>query len=406
MRPLKFVMLTTFYPPYYLGGDALHVYYLSNELAKLGHEVHVIHSIDAYYLNRKKTSSGDYPNHERVSLHPLKSKLGIIAPLVCGFAGLSHPLASKALELVEEIQPDVVHHHNIVGFGPTVLDARAPKVFYTAHDYWLICPRNNLLKPDKTFCDRRRNCFACCLLWKRPPQLWRYTGVLDKKLSHVDTIIAPSNYMRNTLESAGISRPIVTTPNFVPEPEEAGVPIYHSSYFLFVGLLEEHKGVLNLVEAFCHAKEEIDANLLIVGIGSLEDKLHQVIAQNGCQSRVKLLGKISDRRVLTNLYANALALVIPSIGTENAPLVALEALACGTPVIASNQGGLPEIAEPINPQLVFSEGSITLLADTLKSFDKANYDRNEIRQIARERYSAERFIHSYLELFGPGLISK
>ena len=391
-------MLTTFYPPYHLGGDALHVYYLSNELAKLGHEVHVIHSIDAYYLNRRKTPSGDYPNHGRVSLHPLKSKLGIIAPLVCGFAGLSHPLASKALELVREIQPDVVHHHNIVGFGPGILGARAPKVFYTAHDYWLICPRNNLLKPDKTFCDRRRSCFACCLLWKRPPQLWRYTGLLDKKLSNIDAIIAPSDYMKRTLEGAGISYPVVTIHNFVPEPEEAGEPIYRFPYFLFVGLLEEHKGVLKLVEAFCQAREEIDANLLIVGSGSLKNRLHQVIAQNGCQDRVKLLGKISDRRVLTNLYANALTLVIPSIWPENAPLVALEALACGTPLIASNQGGLPEIVESINPQLVFSEGSITLLADTFKSFDRTNYDRNEIRQIARERYSAERFIHIYLGL--------
>jgi glycosyltransferase involved in cell wall biosynthesis len=79
-------------------------------------------------------------------------------------------------------------------------------------------------------------------------------------------------------------------------------------------------------------------------------------------------------------------------------LVALEALTCGTPVIASNQGGLPEIAEPINPQLVFSEDSTILLADILKSFDKANYDRNEIRQLARERCSAERFTNSYLGL--------
>jgi len=387
-------MLTTFYPPYYLGGDALHVYYLSNELAKLGHEVHVIHSIDAYYLNRRIAPSGNYPNHKRVFLHPLESKLGIAAPLLSGFVGLSYPLTSKALKLVAEIKPDVVHHHNIVGFGPSVLDARAPKVFYTAHDYWLICPRNNLLKPDKTFCESRRNCFACCLLWKRPPQLWRYVRTLDKKLSNIDTIIAPSDYMRNTLESAAISRPVVTIPNFVPEPEEAGEPIYRFAYFLFVGLLEEHKGILKLVKAFSQAKKEIDANLLVVGSGSLEDNLHQAIAQNGCQERIKLLGRINDKKILTNLYANALALVIPSTGPENAPLVALEALACGTPVITSDEGGLSEIASKVAASLIFT--TETSMKDVLLHVSANRRNMACLpRKVYEESYSPKTFLSKY-----------
>jgi glycosyltransferase involved in cell wall biosynthesis len=198
--------------------------------------------------------------------------------------------------------------------------------------------------------------------------------------------------MRNTLESAGISRPVVTMPNFVPEPQEAGEPIYHFPYFLFVGLLEEHKGALNLVEAFCQAKEEIDANLLIVGSGSLKDRLHQIIAQNSCQSRVKLLGKISDRRVLTNLYTNALALVIPSIWPENAPLVALEALACGTPVITSDKGGLPEIAGKVDPSLIFK--------DELRSILRQIGIKPKPRQkeVYEQFYSPKGFMEAYSEL--------
>lgn len=117
MKPLKCLMLTTFYPPYHLGGDALHVYNLSNELAKLRHEVHVIHSIDAYYLSRRIPHSGNYLNHEKVFLHPLESRLGVIAPLISEFVGLSHPLSRQALKVVEEIKPDVIHHHNITAFG-------------------------------------------------------------------------------------------------------------------------------------------------------------------------------------------------------------------------------------------------------------------------------------------------
>lgn len=394
MNSLKFVMLTTFYPPYHLGGACLHVYDLSNELAKRGHEVHIIHSIDAYYLNRREPPKGNYPNHERVFLHPLKSKLGKAAPLICGFAGLSHPLTSKALELVKEIKPDVVHHHNIAGFGPTVLDAKAQKVLYTAHDYWLICPRTTLLKPDKTFCDSRRNCFICSLLWKRPPQLWRLTAALEKRLPHIDMIISPSEYMRRTLERAGILQPIVTIPNFVPELEGDGEPIYPFPYFLFVGQVLVHKGLLNLVEAFSQVKNEIDASLLIVGSGSLEDKVSKVIAQKGCQQRIRMLGRIDDKRILANLYANALAVVVPSIWPENAPLVALEALACGTPVIVSDKGGLPEIANKVDRSLIF--GNINDLKDVLIHASRNSEDvPNMPRKVYEEFFTPQSFVERY-----------
>ena len=56
METAKILMVSTFYPPYHLGGDAIHVKYLADELSKAGHEVHVIHSLDAY--NLKKNEKG------------------------------------------------------------------------------------------------------------------------------------------------------------------------------------------------------------------------------------------------------------------------------------------------------------------------------------------------------------
>ena len=50
MNPLRFCMITTFYPPYNFGGDGIFVHRLSNELARRGHHVEVIHCIDAYHL--------------------------------------------------------------------------------------------------------------------------------------------------------------------------------------------------------------------------------------------------------------------------------------------------------------------------------------------------------------------
>ena len=53
-RPLRFCMITTFYPPYNCGGDGIFVHQLSNELARRGHQVDVIHCIDAYRLRERR----------------------------------------------------------------------------------------------------------------------------------------------------------------------------------------------------------------------------------------------------------------------------------------------------------------------------------------------------------------
>jgi hypothetical protein len=49
-RPLNFLHLTTFYPPYHFGGDAMYLYRLSHALAERGHHVDVVHCVDSYHL--------------------------------------------------------------------------------------------------------------------------------------------------------------------------------------------------------------------------------------------------------------------------------------------------------------------------------------------------------------------
>ncbi len=49
-RPLNFLHLTTFYPPYSFGGDAMYIYRLSHALGDVGHSVDVIHCVDSYHL--------------------------------------------------------------------------------------------------------------------------------------------------------------------------------------------------------------------------------------------------------------------------------------------------------------------------------------------------------------------
>lgn len=59
-RPLRFCMITTFYPPYNFGGDGLFVHQLTKELVQTGHRVDVIHCHDAYRLLARREPEGTY----------------------------------------------------------------------------------------------------------------------------------------------------------------------------------------------------------------------------------------------------------------------------------------------------------------------------------------------------------
>lgn len=65
-RPLRFLHLTTFYPPYSFGGDAMYIYRLAHTLAGLGHEVDVIHNVDAYRLHHPGPPEIAFAEHPRV----------------------------------------------------------------------------------------------------------------------------------------------------------------------------------------------------------------------------------------------------------------------------------------------------------------------------------------------------
>jgi glycosyltransferase involved in cell wall biosynthesis len=121
VRPLRFCMITTFYPPYHFGGDAVFVYRLSNELALRGHQVEVIHSVDAYRLLGGKPR-GTLDNHPNVKVHALQSRWGMLSPLSTLLTGI--PLLERSrIQNILATGFDVIHYHNVslVG-GPKVLE--------------------------------------------------------------------------------------------------------------------------------------------------------------------------------------------------------------------------------------------------------------------------------------------
>lgn len=139
---------------------------------------------------------------------------------------------------------------------------------------------------------------------------------------------------------------------------------------LFVGGLDpQHyfKGVEPLIEAFAQAASDIpEARLRIVGKGGLEPYYRSLIALKGIADKVEILNNVSDEE-LVDCYRQACVAVLPSINKGEAfGLVLLEAMASGTPVIASNLPGVRNVFRNGEHGYLVRPGDVSDLADKLR----------------------------------------
>jgi len=402
-RPLRFCMVTTFYPPYHFGGDGVFVHRLAQALAEEGHEVDVVHSIDAYRLRSEREPEVGFGDHPRVRRHPLVSAHPRLA------ATLSHQTGGPAaytrrLREVLERDYDVIHYHNVsLAGGPDVLRlGRAPKL-YTAHEYWLVCPTHVLFAFDREACSARR-CLPCLAAHRRLPQAWRYTDRLRRALESVDDLLMPSRFAMERHRADGIDRPMVRLAHFVPGPAEGTVDSDDGEddggprpgprpFFLYAGRLERLKGVQDLVTLFAGYGE---ADLLIAGDGSFRPALVEMARP---LPHVRFLGRLHPS-ALAALYRRAVALIVPSLCYETFGLAAAEAMSLGTPVIVRRIGALTEMVEESGAGFVFE--SLEQCREAMDWLRRSPDLRASLgrrgRMAARDRWSRDAHLRRYLGL--------
>jgi len=387
METERIVMTSTFYPPYHLGGDAVHVRYLAEELVRRGHEVHVIHSRDAFAL--KARGKDPAPIASDVIVHAISTPRGAASAQMAYLTGRCRAAERELARVVDEARPSWVHHHNISLLGQGMLDPLGPAQLYTVHDHWPVCPRSDLAYLGRDTCSKDR-CVTCSLRTGRPPQLWRGAGFMAR-LRGIDRIIAPSEYMASFLrDRAGL--PSTVLPNFVPPPgvveKKTGKP-----HFVFVGVLEKHKGLDLLLQGY--EKCGVKAELHVLGSGSLEPELKAAAERTG--GRVRGLGFLSRKEVLEEV-ASAIALVAPSVCQENSPLSCIEALSVGTPLIVSRNGGLPDlVAGGCGTVTDTTPDAIGRTMLEMESGAREEASRNALQRF-QTHHSPESYLRSYLEL--------
>jgi glycosyltransferase involved in cell wall biosynthesis len=364
-RPLRFCMITTFYPPYNFGGDGVYIHSLSNELARRGHHIDVIHCKDAYLSLAGREPANTYSEHPNVRVHSLSSPFGFLSPLATQQTGFPLFKSARIREILA--QPfDVIHYHNIslIG-GPKILEYGCGIKLVTMHDYWLVCPTHALFRFNRAPCTKR-SCFLCTLSYKRLPQWWRYSNLLKTAIKNVDAFIAPSLTSQRKHAQMGLNAYILHIPNFVPRTEWTK-PVSDKSngrapvepYFLFVGRLEKLKGLKGIIPIF---RDYTKAQLWIAGTGS-EERLLRQMAQGS--SNIRFLG-YQTGEPLQKLYGQAVALIYPAANFQTgvakasvasgqgAPLVIMEAFSQRTPVIASNGGTIPALVQQSGGGIVYS----------------------------------------------------
>jgi glycosyltransferase involved in cell wall biosynthesis len=177
------------------------------------------------------------------------------------------------------------------------------------------------------------------------------------------------------------------TPDFQPVTEAARLAAVRQKYglgerpfILSVGTIQPRKNYQRLIQAFA----TLDPTLALVIIGSKGWKYEAVfseVAKRGLDQRVHFLGFVADAD-LPALYSTASLFVYPSL-YEGFGLPALEAMACGTPVVASNQSALPEVIGEAG--LLVDPGDIEALAAAMARLLTDTSLRQKLAQAGRAR---------------------
>jgi glycosyltransferase involved in cell wall biosynthesis len=362
MRPLRFCHLTTFYPPFHFGGDAIGIQRLCQALARRGHHVTVVHDTDAHRM----LHGGPAPQPEvdpfGVEVIPLASALGSAACLLTQQTG--HPVVHgrRMREILAEGRFDVINYHNVsLAGGPGLWALGSGIKLHMAHEHWLVCESHTLWRHGRELCDLRE-CTRCVLSYRRPPQLWRRTGMIERYGAHVDAWIAMSEFSREKHREFEFPFPMEVLPYFLPEreagdaahrPESPAPGAPARPYFLFVGRLERIKGLQEVIPLF---RELPGADLWIAGAGDYAPELQRLASG---MPNVRFLGRIPEAE-LARAYRHALALIVPSLCFETFGIILIEAFQNGIPVIARRLGPFPEIVESSGGGELFADaGELT-----------------------------------------------
>lgn len=287
--------------------------------------------------------------------------------------------------ILQTFDPDIVHVHNLFPhFGYSWLTEWSGPLVATLHNFRPVCA-NGLLMRNGSFCDLcpnshplsaiRFGCYHDSRVRSIPLGLRNRNGVFgDPLLARADYLLMLSSEAKDLYCSFGVeARKSIVLPNgfHVPKPQshQMGAGLAPP---IFVGRLSEEKGIRRLIKHW-PSKVPLD----IVGDGPLREEIGHAMTSN-----VRLLGKLSHAAVLNKLQ-NAPFLVFPSECLEMLPTVVIEALGCGTPVLARAGNSSASLVLHHEVGAVYEDHNLITKVTELMAH------RGELRWKCREVYERE-----------------
>jgi N-acetyl-alpha-D-glucosaminyl L-malate synthase BshA len=363
----------TCYPTY--GGSGVVATELGIELASNGHEVHFITYSQPFRLTGRE--HGIFYHEVPVSNYPLFE-----------YPPYDLALATRMSEVAAYYQLDLLHVHYAIPHSISAYLARQ-----------MLAEKN------------RRLPFVTTLHGTDITLVGldhSYLPITRFGIDQSDGVTAISHYLREqTVQQFKVKREIEVIPNFVncdvytplsPEVREAGRAQYAEpgeKILIHLSNFRPVKRAVDAVEVFARVAEEIPARLLMVGDGPDRSQAEWLARRKGIQERIHFLGKQAS---VNDLLPLADLMLMPS-EMESFGLVALEAMACKVPTIATGVGGIPELIEdglngrlfPVGDVEGMAAAAIGLLNDDAKHAEMAAAGR----QTAQQRYCASKIIPKY-----------
>jgi glycosyltransferase involved in cell wall biosynthesis len=326
----------------------------------------------------------------------LEDNSDIRTPLARISTAINSFYSFKSRSLVEarirEWKPAVVHVHNFFAkLTPSVYDACQKfgvPVIQTLHNYRLICPGATLFRNGKP-------CQSCVGMPLALPAivhgcyrgsrigtavtaasfgLHRYLGTWNNSVTQY---IALTEFGRKQFIAGGLpSGKISVKPNAVEDP---GLGTHKGNFLLYVGRLAEEKGIRVLLEAV--RKNALPLPLKVVGTGPLQEEVAK-LANTG---RLEWLQQLQREKII-GLMKDATGLLFPSLWYEGMPMVIVEGLATGLPIIASDLGSMSELVKHGENGLLFSPGDAESLSKAAADLCNTPDLQEQIHRAARAFY--------------------
>ena len=363
---MRILLLCEFYAPH-IGGVERHVQTLAHELARRGHSIAV--------ATQEAEGEPAVADDEGVTIYRLRGWNRLLSPFYLHnhshfVPPFSDPgLSAQMRRVVQQVRPEIVHAHGweLYSFLP-IKHWSGAKLVVTMHDYGLTCATKAFLQKGQ-LCSGPEygKCLDCAREQYGSVKAFGITSALRvsaSKLSGVDRFLAVSSAVRDAaLESTDLEIEVV--PTFIPDSSvRDGMtierPAYlppEDNYLLFVGRQSVHKGLDILLRAY-EGLEALAPLVLMVadqGVQRREFPAHITVARN-----------VPHAQVMAGWQYCAIG-IVPSIWPEPFGQVAVEAMACSKPVVASASGGLRDAIEDAVTGLLVPPGDVDALRGALRS---------------------------------------